>query len=158
MSDWRVLSDQRGIDELLKLFGNFHDGCIREMHLWTETFVKENLSMSCPSHLDTKVRILFQRQFVSPSAVELQFDGVVQVRMQPTAENYDSVIFEAGIFMSGDLFYWTDGGATSLNEFLLGSPGTLIVGKQLKWRDASPWMGPTLRYRSEVGADNFDAT
>jgi hypothetical protein len=51
--------------------------------MWTERYVDENLSMGMSPELDTNVRILFQRQFRDPSAIELLFEGVTQFHIIP---------------------------------------------------------------------------
>ena len=61
---WKPLSSQADLDQLMNIFGHFHDGCIREAHVWTEHFVDTDLRMSCTGDLDTRVRLLIQRQRV----------------------------------------------------------------------------------------------
>jgi hypothetical protein len=147
MSGWHVLSSRSDVDDLLTQFDYFHDACVRELHLWTETFVDTELRMSCPGHLDTHIRILFQKQSVAPSAIEMQFDEVVQFNFQPSLENYDSIIFSAGIFIEDGIYYWVEGGGKDLKTALAGKI-TWIAGKKLKWRDSSSLMGDKLRYCS----------
>ena len=89
---WTVLSSQGDLDDLLKLFGNFHDGCLREAHVWTEHYVYPNLHMHCFGDLDTRVRLLVQSQYRCPSAIELLFEQVTTFHLQPSAANYDSII------------------------------------------------------------------
>lgn len=72
---WNELNDSNDIEKLLKTFGGFHDSCLKELYMWTESYVDENLSMTMSIDLDTNVRILFQRQWDNPSAIELLFDG-----------------------------------------------------------------------------------
>ena len=57
-SSWSPLASQAEAHELMKLFGGFHDGCLREAHVWTESFVDTGMSMSVASNLDTRVRLL----------------------------------------------------------------------------------------------------
>src|SRR5438128_2002435 len=105
---WTSLTCQSDLDNLSKLFGGFHDGCIREAHVWTETYVDPDLCMSCPGDLDTRVRLLVQRQFESPSAIELFFEQVTMFHLLPSPENYDSIIFGATMLHEDDMFYWAD--------------------------------------------------
>ena len=39
-------------------------------------YVDESLAMTVPGGLDTNVKILFQRQYENPSAIEILFEGV----------------------------------------------------------------------------------
>ncbi len=142
---WVEVTNQADLDGLMNTFGAFHDACIKEMHLWTESYVDSDLFMSCPPHLDTHVRLLIQRQFEDPSAIELLFDEVRRINVVPSPDNYDSIIFDATLLFTEDVFYWADAGRwlpdqeDSMNT-------TWIAANKLKWRDASEWMGEELRY------------
>ena len=54
-------------------------------------------------------RLLFQRQFRNPSAIELVFHQVVGLCVVPSPENYDSIIFDASLTLKDGVFRWTDG-------------------------------------------------
>lgn len=71
---WNALNSQSDLNALLQLFGRFHDGCLREAHIWTEHSVNSEMVMSVSGDLDTRVRLLIQRQWRDPSAIELLFD------------------------------------------------------------------------------------
>ncbi len=45
---------------LLEETNGLHDGCLRELHLATETFVTEAGGMHVPGHLDSSARLYFQ--------------------------------------------------------------------------------------------------
>jgi hypothetical protein len=142
---WNPISSQADIESLLKLFGWFHDGCLREAHVWTEHSVNSDLRMSCTGDLDTRVRILIQRQFKEPSAIELLFQKVTTFHLKPSPENYDSIIFGATMLYQDDTFYWADA-----ENWLPNKPEsdetTWIAAKKVFWRDASNWMGAKLRF------------
>ena len=105
---WNPINSQADIERLLTLFGGFHDGCLRGAHVWTEHYVNSDLSMKCTGDLDTRIRLLIQRQFKEPSAIELLFEQVITFHLQTSAENYDSIIFDATMLKDGDIFYWAD--------------------------------------------------
>lgn len=90
--DWIEIKDSKDIENLLDKFGRFHDSCLKELFMWTESYVDENLSMGMSTELDTNVRILFQRQYHDPSAIEILFEGVTQFHVVPSPINYDSII------------------------------------------------------------------
>src|ERR1043165_9900300 len=98
---WNPIASQADIERLLNLFGGFHDGCLREAHVWTEQHVNTDLSMHFGANLDTRVRLLIQRQFKEPSAIELLFEQVTAFHLQPSPENYDSTIFDATMLRDG---------------------------------------------------------
>ena len=106
--DWIEVKDSKDIEIILDEFGRFHDSCLKELYMWTESYVDEDLSMAVASGLDTEERILFQRQFRSPSAIELLFEGVTQFHISPSPENYDSIIYDATLIFHKGLFYWAN--------------------------------------------------
>jgi hypothetical protein len=142
---WNLLASQAELDQLMNVFGGFHDGCIREAHVWTEHFVDTDLRMSCTGDLDTRVRLLIQRQFTSPSAIELLFEQVVTFHLQPSPENYDSIILGAAMLCRDGTFYWAEDADWS-PESSKRDDTSWIAAKKLSWRDASEWMGSDLRY------------
>ena len=101
--------------------------------------------MTCSPQLDTHVRLLIQRQFSAPSAIELLFDEVMGLNVAPSPDNYDSIIFEATLLLKEGVFYWADvGDWLPDQEDIIHT--TWIAAQKLKWRDASEWMGGELRY------------
>ncbi|WP_071395091.1 hypothetical protein [Bacillus tuaregi] len=143
--NWVEVINNKDIEEVLDKFGYFHDSCLKELYMWTDSYVGENLSMGMSPELDTNVRILFQRQYNDPSAIELLFEGVTQFHIVPSPINYDSIIYDAKLILHKGLFYW----ANDLDwEPEDNNNGTIswIAAKSLKWRDASSWMGKQNRY------------
>jgi hypothetical protein len=43
--DWIEVKDSKDIEKLLDKFSRFHDSCLKELYMWTESYVDENLSM-----------------------------------------------------------------------------------------------------------------
>jgi len=143
--NWIELKEESDIKDLLEIFGYFHDGCLRELHMWTGTYVNEDLSMAVPGELDTNVKILFQRQYSNPSAIELLFECVTGIHIIPTPENYDSIIQDAIILKSDDNFYWAnDYNFQPIND--IENRVSWIAAKKLKWREVNDWMGKKNRY------------
>jgi len=143
---WRDLQNQNDLDILMNAFGWFHDSCIKELFMWTEHYVNEDLSMSLSADRDHKVRILIQRQYTNPAAIELMFEEVTQLFIVPSPEKYDSIILEATFLQKDGLFFWADDqnwDPDGQNKF---ATVNWISSKKVKWRDASDWIGKTLRY------------
>ena len=42
-TDWREVASPEELDRLLDGFGGFHDSCLREVHVWTETWMEAQL-------------------------------------------------------------------------------------------------------------------
>jgi hypothetical protein len=137
-TSWKPLTSQADCDKLMKLFGGFHDGCIREAHVWTETSVDNALGMGCPALLDTRARLLVQRQWKAPSAIELLFEEIVTFHFQPSAENCDSIILSAEMLCRADTFYWADLGGGLLSRLRAMKPHG---SRQRKFHGKTPASG-----------------
>jgi hypothetical protein len=142
--EWRKIETQADADALMEVFGNFHDSCIREAHLWTGHSVSRNLQMSVCPGLDNNIRFLIQRQFERPSTIELLFEQVTRLNLVPSPENYDSVIRAATLLAQEGLLYWSPEGdwgpkKTNRDDF------TWVSARTLGWREVD-WLGKELRY------------
>jgi len=145
--DWIEIKTEDDIKNLLDTFGWFHDGCLREMHLWNSYYVSDNLSMG-PGDGVLNAKIIFQRQFVNPSAIEVYFTEVHRINIVSTPpENWYS-IFESTFFYKDGLFFWADNGNWTCEE-QNNNQTMWISSKGVKWRDKSEWMGNQLRYSSK---------
>src|SRR5690349_14591430 len=130
--EWHEVQHESDLTALMERFGEFHDGCLREVHIWTGTYVSDELRMSCPADLDVKIRMLFQRQYRDPSAIELRFEQVTGFHLAPSPENYDSIIFDATLKLREDgTFLWSD--CPNLEE--VDPNVTWVTGRALWWRD-----------------------
>jgi hypothetical protein len=137
-----VLAEPADIDDLMQRFGNFHDGCIREIHVAKGQYVDQDFRMAFD--WQTSARMLV-RQFRNPSAIELRFDGVVGMYVLPPQPNYDSIIFDAAFLVRDGIYYWAESSLWKPEE-ARDSHTTWIAARQVHWRDASDWLGPRLRY------------
>ena len=143
---WQELDTPDQIHHLMGLFGNFHDGCVREIHVSTGHSVAENLSMTVDWR--TTVHMLIQRQFRNPSAIELRFTEVVDLRVSPPSPNYEAIIFSAACFLRHRILYWAENASWSPDS-ADRDQWTWIAARRAWWRAASEWMGPDLRYRHD---------
>lgn len=154
---WHVIASEADIETLRDWFRGFHDSCLREVHVWRDIFVDEQGIMHNAVQAGTHARLLFQRQDVSePQAVELWFAEVSHVQIVQIPLDYEQYISVATLIKHGDLYYWADSPdwtpspsqlvAWDTSEGYLKGPSMWIGAKQLRWRDASEWLGDTLRY------------
>src|SRR4029078_2351127 len=76
------------LEEFLAKVGKFHDGVVKEVHWINGDHVDEELSMRPyqPAH----ARVLVQRQFKDPSAVELRFYDLGWMRLDARDFVFDS--------------------------------------------------------------------
>ncbi len=141
--NWVEIANEADIERLLSAFGGFHDSCIREIYYWTAQFVDAELSMHCQP--DTHVRVLIQRQWKDPTAVELTFGEVTGFGISPPRRGYSLDIEGMWITKSEEGFLWSESPPEETPS------GTWIAARTLWWRDASDWMGDTIRYGSLEG-------
>ena len=141
---WTELNSDSRIAELMQVFGNFHDGCIREIHVTTGHYVDSNLSMTVDWR--TMIYMLVQRQWRNPSAIELRLEELVGLNLYPPQPDYESIIFHAACLLREGIFYWADDARWRPES---REPGdcTWVAARRAWWRNASDWMGPELRYR-----------
>jgi len=137
---WKQVQSQDDADELLGIFGGFHDSCIREAYVFTDHWVSENLSMSCPGHLDNRVRLLVQRQYRNLSAIEMLFESVTHFNLVPSGENRDSIIFSAALVVRGGLVCWCPD-ANWVPDKPRSETHTWIAAKSMRWREADGLLG-----------------
>ena len=159
---WNSLLSQAAIDQLLIDFGDFHDACLREVSIATESYVGENLAMSCPPHLDTSVLLLFQRQARPLPVIEIKCEEVTDLHFTPTADGCDSII------SSGTLSLADGGVRLAINFFggpLQGLPNSsifirsrgnkqsdlVVTARAVFWRSLEDGLGSKLRYRPNEG-------
>ena len=142
---WQAITTPDEAAAFLALVGDFHDGCLREAHLWTEHFVADDLSMRIGLGWDTHARLLVQRQYRPLSAIELYFQGVRRLQVAASPPNYESIIFAATLAVDEQGIFWADRSGWAY-EAVDRDEATWIWAGQLHWRDASEWMGEPLRY------------
>lgn len=142
--EWKALKTEEDIADLLKTFMGFHDGVLKEIHLWNGYFVSEELRMGSGNGV-LNATVLFQREWKNPSAIEIQFDDVQRMNIVGIQPNEWYMIFDSTLFCRDGLFYWAD-----IDGWKASNPDsertTWIAAKGIKWRDRSEWMGEDLRY------------
>ena len=118
---WQCLASSIDLQELMGLFGNFHDSCVREVHVVTGHFVEEDLTMRVDWR--TTIHMLIQRQFRNPCAIELRFEEVVGLRMVPPQPDCVTIIFHAAFFVRDGVYYWAEDENWTPESTMMGQPG-----------------------------------
>ena len=154
---WASLDSQAAIEQLLSGFGGFHDACLREISVATETYVAESLAMHCPPHLDTSVLLFFQRQGRPLSAIEVRCEQVTGLHYTPSAEDCDSIVTSATLSLSdgvvrlavhliGGLLRGGPRGGALFNP-IRTQPDLEVTARSVSWRPIEAGLGNALRYR-----------
>jgi len=163
---WDELDSAEAVNRLMASFGGFHDGCLREISVATETYVGEGLAMHCPSSLDTSALLLFQRSGGPVAAVEIQCREVMGFHLKPSAEGCDSIIMGGAIGLSrgavrlainfiGGPLTATANSRVFIPARSLEQPDLEVTAGSMAWRPLENSLGNQLRYRPQqkrVGA------
>lgn len=141
------IKTQEDADKLMSKLGHFHDGCFREMHVWSGSFIDENAHYTAQFGLNAKVFLHCSNQYVF-SAVELLFSDVQKINMVEIPEGSFPEILHATLLLRKGVFYWADE-----RDWEVGNPNSdeilWIATKGLKWRARDNWLGDTLRYGTD---------
>lgn len=143
--NWYELKTQKDIDELLDTFGYFHYGCLKELKYLSGEYVAENLSMN-PINSQRKLSVNFQSQSKCHSAIEIVFEGLVKLNLEPNDERYDGIIYGAYMGINENKIFWAD-----YDEFSFDKENncTWIAANKAKWRAADEYLGDEEVYISK---------
>ena len=136
---WREVKRQIDIDELLEVYGYFHDSCIRDIYISTKEFVDEKRAM----HFDNKLvaSMIFQRQFKEAPILELKFEDVAHINFKPFSLTDRAVIYNVTLKKEDGLFYWADFAEWEKDDH----DAVWISGAKLFWRLRPELIGNTRR-------------
>ncbi len=129
------------MEKFLSVVGGFHDGVLKEIHALNSAFVHENLSMAYSFKYD--MRLLVQRQWKNPSAVEIILGNVIEVKL----EEPDCIWSSSGKVVSCN--------ADGISEITLDLDNSYFTCRRMFWRDASEWMGKKSRFGEYLSLDSL---
>lgn len=132
---WTELRDDNEIKGLLEQFGQFHDSCLREVHISTREFIDDELAMHFGNKLTAT--LLFQRQFGPLSVIELKFEEMDHFNFNPFNTKTDPVIYDATLKKINGLIYWADSADWKLGD----NESIWIAGQKLFWRPRPELIG-----------------
>lgn len=132
---FNIIKNSQDIEYLMKKFAYFHDSCIKELKYLSGGYVNEEGAMY-PTNSTRKVSIVFQSQMGEYSAIEIQFEKIKKLNLEPSNEKYDCIISEASIVLIDGLFYWSDWSNFKLED-INKMKSTWISAENIKWRPIS---------------------
>ena len=127
---WNVVKTQDDIDFLLKKFNNFHDSCIASMKYKSGAYVDRSSYSMNPINTERTLSVTFQSQFKDCYSIEIIFDKLIKLNLEPSDENYDCIINDVTLKKIDNLFLWVD----SLGVCNTPKQGTWIMSRELMWR------------------------
>lgn len=135
---WNEISTPRDLETLMATFGRFHDSCIKELKYISGAFVSSDLNIN-PINSVRKVRVIFQRQYKAPTAIEMEFLGLLNLNLSPVDENFTCELQGAAMFISSDKIYWYD--CDEIENPTEEYNGTWICAGKTRWRIADEYIG-----------------
>lgn len=145
---WRTISTNDEILSFMEKVCYFHDSCIKEIIYLSGAYVSENLSMF-PLNNRRVLRVVIQRQFEKDSMIEMEFQGLKELKLFPVDENYTCEIANSKMILKNENIYWCDRDDL-LEPDLDNYTGTLICASRLRWRSIENHMGKMEFYHSDV--------
>lgn len=131
MEGYGEISTITELEAFIARVGGFHDGVIKEMHWVNHDFIRPDLSMM--SNRGACARILIQRQWENPSAVELRLFEILRITLDTRDFVFDS------------------NGTSEPNGFLvLQIEDSEFVFRKMRYRFVSDWLGNDLRFGSDL--------
>jgi hypothetical protein len=115
--EWNYIQTQEDSNEFMKLFAGFHDSVLDKL-VYDEEYGY------------TRVTAIFDNSGWY-GIVELCFEGLLELNIRPTKENYDRYIYEGTMLVKNETVFWADG---HLENVDLTYDGSYIKAMNLKWR------------------------
>ena len=138
---WNEIHTEDEIKNLMKLYGGFHDACLKEIRYISGAHVGDNLAMNPFNNIRT-VDVIFQRQYRNPTVIVMRFIGLDVLHLCPQKENYTCDIHNVMMFFKDGLIYWVDGWVTESQVEEYG--GTWICAEKIQWRVIDECIGDSI--------------
>ena len=136
---WRKISDNEDVKDFMEKVDFFHDSCIKELKYLSGAYVDEELSMY-PLNEQRIINIIIQRQSEDMPMIEMEFKGLVYLKLFPIDDKYACEILDSTMILRNECIYWCDcGGISEIN--VDDYNGTLICASELRWRVINNCMG-----------------
>ncbi len=155
---WILLDTNEAFQDLMDRFGWFHDACLRDASLVTETHIDADGSLHDDGRLDTSAVLFFQSQGPPVRAIELRCAGVSLFKVAPTGDNRDSILstaafgpapggYRLGLYFVGlPLVAEPNSSAHRHVDPDAEAPAIDIVAASMAWRLLDGWLGPVTRH------------
>lgn len=130
--EFKEIKNQDDIDFLMSQYVGFHDSCIKEIKYISGSFVAEDGSMN-PINNVREIEVIFQSQISKKRTLQICFEKLKMIYLEPEDESFDCVIYGASIKQFNGLFYWCNW-ENLKSEEIDKRKGTLISAKKVKWR------------------------
>lgn len=140
-NEWTEIKNQKDIDSLMETTGGFHDSCLKELKYLSGMFVDDNHSMLA-FNSKRQIHMILQSQR-EPCTIEIIFDKISCMHLNPTDESYDGIIMGAHIAIEDGNFIWFDSDdfQNSYEELYNHQFITYIKSEKIKWKIHNEYVG-----------------
>ena len=147
-NSWTEIKTQKDIDLFMDLTGSLHDSCLKELKYLSGMYVDEESSMQAVNN-KRQIHMILQSQW-EPHTIEIIFDKVSSMNLNPSDENYDGIIMGSHIAIEDGNFVWFDSDdfQSNYNELYNHQFITYIKSENIKWKICNKHIGKNLFFTS----------
>ncbi len=126
--DWKNVTSQNDIDEIMKKFYNFHDSCVIEFFCKTGMYVDERKYMRQDE--ESEIKMILKSQL--GGTIEIHFERIKQMNIHIYDKSkYFNNIDGAKMYMNNNLIFWAD--SMEWNETNIDNEITYIICEKIKY-------------------------
>lgn len=134
-SIWHEIKKDENITALIETFG-FEECCVKEMHYDSGAYVDRRRKMQA-ANKKRKLSMLLQSKEKDCKAIEMVFEGIECMKLQPANLDYTAEIHGVHMCFEENMFVWIDSddyseSYTELYDFM---DVTWIKAQKVKWRE-----------------------
>jgi len=145
---WQYITDELAIKDLMAMTHEFHDSCLKEMKYTSGAYIDQSYSMY-PTNAKRTLSIIFQRQALQNTIIEMEFSKIKYLKLMPLDERYTCEILDSSLFLCNGNIYWCDCGgltASDIDTYV----GTIVCAEKLRWRSIAAPLGKQDYFRKEI--------
>lgn len=149
--EYNIIETQEDINLLMREYKGFHDSCIKELSYYSGGYVSADRAMY-PFNSVRNVSAIFQSQISEHPTIEMRFELIHRLNLQPRLENYDCIIYDASLVKLGVLFYWSEWDGFQLED-IDSQKGTWLSAERIKWRLLENSLGEDKVYSNKLNEE-----
>lgn len=128
---WKKLETEKDIHDFLLKSNELSDCCLKELKYISGSFIDDDNNMHA-TNCQRSVCLVFNSSNLNTGTIELKFEGLAKLILEPYNANYDSIIYEITFCKYNHLFYWFDYATNDLENF--EPKGTCIIAERAYYR------------------------
>ena len=128
LDGWNYIETQQDIDFIFEQTFSFHDSVLKELNYISGSYVDDDNTMFCTDSMK-QISMRFGSQWCKP--IEIVFEGVIALNLRPRADNYESCIYEASLFIQDETIFFFDSKINAADRFY---DGTWVQSFRMRWK------------------------